>query len=286
MERLPAALLFCLLAAPVLAAAPAESPFEKNRALMERGEYRAAMLGFMDMVIANPEDSQAREHLRLAAEKVVKQEREAALAEKKLFMDEANDSRRLIMTLRAVKEKRAAPWRDILSRTVSLAGNINTVKAGVLAYEQWLEAVPIYSDNKQEFLDGQKKIQAAFYATIKSRYPYLVQGRTTVDSRDLASLTFSEESLNDDASHYVETNQTQKVLEKADKLRRLEKQILEHYAIVENTTELYCRTHYAESMVGFKDVLAFDAFNEEALFFLDQAQKRLSLQAAGQEVKR
>lgn len=282
---LPASLCFLVLGGVAGAAAPEESPFEKNRALMEGGEYRAAMRGFMDMVIANPEDSRAREHLRLAGEKVVKQRREAALAEKKLFMDEAKDSRRLIMTLRAAKEKRSAPWRSILSKTVSLAGNINTVKAGVLAYERWLEATPIYSDNKREFLDGRKRIQAAFYATIKSGYPYLVQGRTAVDSRDLASLTFSEESLNDDAGHYVETNQTQKVLEKADKLRRLERLILEHYGVVEKATELYCRTHYAESMTGFRDVLAFDAFNEEALFFLDQAQKRLDLRAAGQESK-
>lgn len=279
MKRLAFCLIF-LCAAPCGAAAPAESPFEKNRALMERGEYRAAMLGFIDMVLANPEDARARENLRLSGEKVVKQVREAALLEKGKFMDEANDSRRLIMTLRATKEKRSAPWRAALSKAASLAGNINTVKPGVLAYEQWLEATPIYSDNKQEFLDGMKLMKDAFYNTIKGRYPYLVQGRTTVDSRDLASLTFSEESINEDASHYVETNQTQKVLEKADKLQRMERAIMQHYDIVEQATELYCRTHYTESMTGFRDVLAFDAFNEEALFFLDQAQKRSGITPA------
>jgi len=252
---------------------------------MERGEYRAAMLGFMELVMADPENSRAREHLRLAGERVVKKEREAALAEKRRILTEANSSRRLIMTLRAAKEKRSVPWRASLAHAASLAGDINKVKEAVLAFEQWLKGVPVYSDNKKEFLGGIARIKVVFYRTIKSKYPYLVQGRTTVDSRDLASLTFSQESMSESADHYVETNQAQKVLEKADRLRRVERQILWHYRIVEKATELYCRTHYAESMAGFRDVLAFDAFNEEALFFLDQAQKRLGLAAAGNELK-
>ncbi|OGS51917.1 MAG: hypothetical protein A3J79_10815 [Elusimicrobia bacterium RIFOXYB2_FULL_62_6] len=65
----------------------------------------------------------------------------------------------------------------------------------------------------------------------------------------------------------------------------MERNILEHYDVVEKATELYRRTHYEESMTGFRDVLAFDAFNEEALFFLDQAEKRIALQKAGKESK-
>ncbi|MBI4802232.1 MAG: hypothetical protein HY796_06875 [Elusimicrobia bacterium] len=278
--------LICLCAAPCPAGQrQTESLFEKNRALLERGEYRAAMLGFMELVIANPDDSRAREHLRLAGERVVKKEREDALARKKRLLASALDSRRLIMTLRAAKEKRSAPWRASLAHAASLAGSIDTVKEAVLAFEQWLEGVPVYSDNKKEFLGGLARIKETFYRTIKGKYPYLVQGRTTVNSRDLASLTFSQESLSESADHYVETNQTQKVLEKADRLRRIERQILEHYGLAEKATELYRRTHYAESMAGFRKVLGFDAFNEEALFFLDQAQKRLGLAAAGEELK-
>ena len=288
-RQLAAALMF--LAAPVLGAelpaapgrAGPESAANENLELMKNGDYEGAMLGFMDMVIEDPGDGKAREYLKQAGEHLAAQEGRTVLSERKKLLEEAVRYRQMKRDLRVIKRKRSAEWEKFFSGAVALARDADSIKEAVDRYEQWLEMTPVYSDNRKDFTDGMARIKDAFYGTIKGKYPYLVEGRTYADERDLAALSFAQESLADMPERYLDSSQTQDVLNKADKLRHLEAKIAEHYDSIEQAVDLFVRRHYAESLVDFKKVLAFDSRNEEAGSFSEQAQEKLGPERAAEK---
>ncbi len=271
-----AALVLTFCAAPCRAVAyRGEASLKRNAALMKAGDYRGAMIGFLDMVLRDPADSAAGDYLKQAAEGALEQEHRTVAAERGTLLAGSVEARRELDVLDAARDRRISAWKESFFKVRSLASGVDTVREAVLAYERLLAGTPVYLDNSDQFFTMTTEIKAAFYKTIKNRYPYLVEGQTTVDERDLAMLFFAEESAGDVAGRYVRTGQTQSVLDKSERFRRLESEIPRHYDRMEKGCDLYVRGRYAEAIEAFRVVLTFDPRNEEALFFTAHAEQRL-----------
>ena len=270
-----ALLALMLCAATCRAAYRGGDPLRKNAALMRAGDYRGAMLGLLDIVLRDPGDSAAREYLRRATEGALALERRTVAEEREALLAGSVKARREQDALEAARKRRTSSWEKLFSKTRSLASGTDTVREAVLEYERLLAGTPVYLDNRARFLSMTAEIKETFYKTISARYPYLVEGRTFVDERDLATLFFSQESAEDVSARYVQTGQTQGILDKSDRLRRLEREILRHYVDMAKGRDLFIRERYEGAVAAFRYVLAFDPGNEEALFYKARAEREL-----------
>lgn len=276
-----AALALCLAALPPAAwggqprSAGSAAALAGNAALMKAGDYRAAVEGYMDMVIAEPGDRAARAGLREAAARALGAERRLVDAERAALLAGAGRDKRRLDALAARKASRLAGWRNFLSRTRALAARAETVREAVTAYERLLETAPVYSDDREELLAACASVKEVFFGTIRKEFPYLVEGRDHADERDIASLQFSKISSRDESDRYLDTGSTQEVLARADKFRRLERELAAQHGNLVKGLALYARGRLPEALELFEKAIAFDARNEEALFYSGLAREKL-----------
>jgi len=153
------------------------------------------------------------------------------------------------------------------------------MKEAVSAYEALLENAPVNSDNNEQRAAAVVKTKNIFFKTIKKEYPHLVQGRDHIDERDIASLLFSRASMQDDYHRYADSGTTQEALNKADRYRRLERELALQHSNLNKGLNLYSKRRYDEAIGYFEEVLSFDRANEEAFFYWSLSGKRISAAA-------
>lgn len=276
-----------IIAAAATACAAAEAPAARREALKEAqqllraGSYRAAVPRLMDLVAADPSDADARAALDRAASLAAADELRAAAYEKEELLAGAENDMRRLETMRRACARRLEAWRRALSRVCSLAGDPDTVRDAVNAYEKLLASAPVYTYDREELAAACAKVKDVFYRTIKKEYPYLVEGREHADERDIASLMFARASTQDDYGRYNDTGATQNVLDKADRLRSLERAAFQQQANLVKAVDLYGRRRYSESSELLEDVLAFDHSNEEALFYWGLSRSKIRVPEDG-----
>jgi hypothetical protein len=274
------AALGLLAAAPAFAAgADRAAALRAAAALEQAGDYRGAVLGYMDMVIADPSDEGARAGLRAAAAQVQLLERQAASVEREILLSGAGRDRRRTLAMRAAGEKRLRAWKKNFSKACSLASDADTVKEAVSAYERLLAAAPVYSFDGGYLTEAAARIKGVFFKTIKREFPYLLEGRDYADERDLASLMFARASVQDDTERYVNTGAAQDVLNRADRLRRLERDLAAQHRNLEKGIAMYERDRYADALKYFDEILAFDRRNEEVLLYSAAAKEKIAAEA-------
>jgi len=88
-----------------------------------------------------------------------------------------------------------------------------------------------------------------------------------IDERDIASLLFYRASTQDDYQRYTDTGGTQEALNKAERFRRLERELGVQYSNLNKGIALYSKRRYGEAIEFFDEVLSFDRDNEEALYY-------------------
>jgi len=269
-----AGLLLACAAAGLAAAQPAVQAVERSGA--------QGLPELIDKVLANPSDAEARERLKNAAELAAGKEKKAMAAEKAGLLAGAKLDREKTLEMRASKEKRMRAWRRAYAKVCSLASDVDEIREAASSYEALLESSPVYSDNRPELAAASEKIKEIFYKTIKSEYPHLVEGRERIDERDIASLLFYRASTLDDSGRYTDTGSTQEALRKAERYRRLERQLGLQYSNLTNGIIFYSKRHYEEALALFDEVLAFDRENEEALYYWGLATQKIN-PAAGAE---
>ena len=271
------ALNLALYAAPSCAAQyRGIDSMNRNAALMKAGDYRGAMIGFLDMVLRDPGDSDARECLKLAAEGALKLERRTIAAERSSLLAGSIQAKRELYALDAARKKRTSAWKKIFLKARSLASGPNTLREAVLMHERLLLVTPVYLNNRAQFLSMNAEIKERLYKTIKGKYPNIAPERNSINERDLAMYFFSQESIEDVDARYLQTGQTQDILDKSSSMRLLERKILKHYDSLEKGWALYIKGRYADAAASFSDVLGFDPSNEEALFYMACAKLKLS----------
>ena len=262
---------------PVSALAAGEAARKTALSRTAADDSRAGILRLMDRVIADPSDEQARKELRLATGLAVEKERRAASEERAALLAGAGLDRGRIMAMRASKKKRLDAWNDDFLKACALASGADTVKEAVAAYENLLETFPVYSDNRAYLLASGAKIKGIFYKVIKETYPYLVAGRDTVDERTLAALQFSRVAALQEFGGRPDTTAAERELKKAERLRRLERELVLKHENIKAAMDLYEIKRYADSLKNFDQALSYDRNNEEALFYRALARKKAGL---------
>ena len=207
----------------------------------------------------------------------MEKERRAASEERAALLAGAGLDRGRIMAMRASKKKRLDAWNDDFLKACALASGADTVKEAVAAYENLLETFPVYSDNRAYLLASGAKIKGIFYKVIKETYPYLVAGRDTVDERTLAALQFSRVAALQEFGGRPDTTAAERELKKAERLRRLERELVLKHENIKAAMDLYEIKRYADSLKNFDQALSYDRNNEEALFYRALARKKAGL---------
>lgn len=231
------------------------------------GEGKSGVAPLIDKVLSDPADASARTALRGAAEEGEARRKAAAAAERRELMAGAARDKQALESLRALKTARLNAWEEEFSKVCSLASAGATAGQAVAAYERLMDSAPVYSDNRERLREAGERIKAIFYATIRREFPYIVQGRTRTDERDIAALLFTRASVHDDNARYLDTGSTQQILDMAARLRRREGDLGRQYENLTAARDLYAKKQYKPALELFGKVLAFDGGNEEAIFF-------------------
>jgi len=277
----PLRLVLLLAALQPAAAQPAEkggdSVVKAAVSRVSAEESRVTIQKLMDRVLADPADEEARKELRSAMVLAVGKERRASAAERQALLAGAGLDRGKILAMRAAKQKRLDAWNKAFLKACGLASGEDTVKEAVAAYESLLETFPVYSDNRAYLLASELRIKGIFYAVVKKAYPYLVAGRDTVDERTLAALQFSRVARLQEFGGHPDTTAAERELKKAERFRRLEKELGLKHENIKTAMDLYEIKRYADSLKNFDLALSYDRSNEEALFYRALARKKAGL---------
>ncbi len=261
---------------PARASYVSELKFQESLKAFKNGDYKDAMLGFMDVVVAEPENGLARNYLSEAGRRVLgTEDRNVQLRRKELLYGAETMKNRLISLERA-KETRLREWDRLFSRAKDLAGDADSLLEAVSAYETFVRGTPVYAELRGEFFRKDKIIRGAFYGTIKNRYPEMVRGGTGIDEADLGGVFFARETLNDPSYRYVNTRRTESILAKSSRIKRLRGRVS---ALLDDETralDLYSRGKFAEADLLFGKIMRADAANEEAAFYSELAAGRVA----------
>jgi hypothetical protein len=231
------------------------------------GEARREVTPLLDKVLAAPGDKAARAGLREAAARAEAERRAEAAGERAALRAAAAKDKENLDRLKALKAARMNGWEKEFARVCALASSGGTAGQAVADYERLMDSAPVYSDNRERLREADGKLKGIFYATIRREFPYLVQGRTWTDERDIAALMFTRASVRDEDTRYLDTGITQQVLDIAARLRRRETELGRQYENLKEGRELYAKRRHREALELFDKVLAFDSGNEEAQFF-------------------
>jgi tetratricopeptide (TPR) repeat protein len=252
--------------------------FQENLNKLKEGDYKRAMLGFMDIVLIDPNNAMAVEYLKKAGTLSINEETFRLQKEYKETIGQARSVKEKLNQLKKVKTKRLNKWNKLFSNTCNLAGNPDTIMVALRSYEDFLNKTPVYSDGRKEFQKYVQEIKKNLYQTLKSKYPVWVGTPKTVDERDLATVFFARETASDFSYRYVYSGTVQEILDTAYKIKFIENKILSLFQVAEESFEFYMRTRYEKSIKSWTEVIRFDLNNEEALFYVDLAKKRLGIQ--------
>lgn len=258
--------IFCSLFSPVHA-----SLFQDSVQRYEAGDYKAAMLGFMDVVLGEPENASARDYLRRTGAELLRKDENLARERGRKLLEEARLVKNRKDEFRKAAAKRLKTWRELHETAKSRASNPDTVREAVLAYENFLKNAPVYSDGYPEFQSALRELKERFHRTIKDKYPHLIGNRSALDERDLAAFFFVRESASEFSYRHAYSNQPQAILDKAAAIRRAEIETGKAYLNARKAQQAYSSGRYQEAVDLWGEVLAVDHANEEARMYLDFA---------------
>jgi len=267
----PAAALAALLLAP--AGLPAET-------VKSAAAERAELVRQIDRVLANPASDAAKVALESSVGRAAAAGKAEAGAEGAEVRAGAETALARLPELGAAKAERVREWEGNFSRACSLASGAATVRRAVDEYERLLASFPVYSDTAELLRRSVGKIRGIFYSTIKKTYPYLAEGRTTADSRMLASLQFARSAAQQsETGGGTMSRVAERELRRADQLKRLEEEVTGKQESMTAGLALFRRRRWAEAGKNFDAVLAFDRANEEALYYKGLARSRAAAES-------
>ena len=262
----------CLLqAGSVRALSPAPAGFGRSVALFNAGRYREAMLGFMDAVVENPRDGRAMEYLKKTGARLLEEEEKTSGLKRQELLLGAEAARDKLEKYKKCRVERIAGWKLQVSRVMELASTPDNMKEAVVGYESLLLSAPVYSDGGRGYSAAAGSIKEVFYKTIKDNYPGLIDGKTTVDVRDLAAAAFINGASADTRGSGAHLRRTQAILDEADRISHLEASLDSLFRGAAEAVRLHSAGKYGEAAPLWKELLKFDDRNEEALLYLELA---------------
>lgn len=137
---------------PIFAVAfQTERTYHDSLAALKAGRHQRAMEGFMEVLLENPKDAEARSRLREAALKLLEDERAAMDRERREILEEALSLKRYAAEIPRRRQSRLEAWRRLIARTLDLASRADTLPQALRTYDAALQRTPVHPGMLEEF---------------------------------------------------------------------------------------------------------------------------------------
>jgi len=263
---------------------PIKEKFEESKKYFESGDYEKAMFGFMDIILEEPENKEAIKYIKKCGLTILDREKEENKRKAREILSDAIATKKELDRLDKEKKKQIKKMQKLFDTTYNYAEDIDKINDALIYYENFLKEVPIYSDGLERFLTSIKAIKEAFYTSIRKKYPFFISGKNYVDERDIATVYFIRDAMNEFSIRQIDPLLTEKILKRAEIIKNKEEEIISLYKTAENAWELYSRDLYSESIPLWEKIIKYNKENEEAKTYLSFAKKHLMQKEKKKEV--
>ena len=268
--------LLPVFAPPARASYISEIKFQESLEAYKKGDYKNAMLGFMDVVVVEPKNDLARNYLKESGRKILESEAKSIQLRSKNILADSETMKKRLDSLNASKAVKIREWDGAFSRVKSLAGDADSLREAVSAYEEFVRKTPVYAELLPVFSEREEIIRSAFYAAIKGRYPEMVKDKTSIDEADLAVVFIEREAVNEFSYRHVNTGQTESILAKSSQIKSLLTGVSALFDSETRALELYSGGKFAQADALFRKVLKARGANEEAVFYSGLVTERVA----------
>ncbi len=262
---------------PARASYLAEVTYQESLRAYEEGDYKKAMLGFMDVVLEEPTNDLATEYLQRAGRRVLETEERNVQLQRKELLRSAEKIKIRLDGLAKAKALKLREWDESFFSVQRLAGSADTLQEAVLAYEEFVRKTPIYAEVQDEFAGREENVRRVFYETIKAGYPEMVRGTRRLDDATLAGVFLSREVLKGVSSKYINGGQTEGMLAKSSEIRQLRTDV----AVLLNdeafALDMYSAGKFEQAGALFSKILKACGVNEEAAFYSELVAERTAV---------
>jgi len=254
-------------AAPARASYASEMKFQENLQAFKRGDYKNAMLGFMDIVIEDPKNDLAVKYLRESGLRVLEIERGDIQRRREELLRGAKMMKTRLDSLEKVKEEKILEWNKAFLRVKKLAEDPDSLRKVFPAYADFVSKTPIYAERQAELYEKERIIREILVKTVKNSAPDIVIVGSGVDDVNLAGMF---------ASRFVLKGVlAESVLAELLRIKDMRGRISELFEYETRAFDLYARGRVEEADVFFRRVLKVDTGNAEAAFYSNIASERI-----------
>ncbi len=245
-----------------------EMKFQENLQAFKRGDYKNAMLGFMDIVIEDPKNDLAGKYLRESGLKVLEIENGNIQRRREELLRGAKMMKKQLDSLEKVKEEKILEWDKVFLRVKKLAEDPDSLRKVFPAYADFVGKTPIYAGKQTELYEKEQIIREILVKTVKKSAPDIVIIGTGVDDASLAGMF---------ASRFVLKGVlAESVLAELLRIKDMRGRISALFEYETRALDLYGRGRVEEADVLFRRVLKVDTGNVEAAFYSNIASERLT----------
>ena len=282
-------------AAPAHASYGSELKFQESLQAFKSGDYKNAMLGFMDVVVAEPQNDLARNYLKESGRKVLEREDENVQLRRKELLNGAEIMKKRLNSLNELKTTKILEWESAFLRATSLAGSTDSLLEAVSAYEAFMRKTPIYAEMQDEFIKKDEIIRKTFYKAINDKYPDIARAGDSVADADPGGTFFTREILNIFSYKQINSGRTESVLAELSRIKNIRSEITILFNYEIRALALYSNGKFGEANMLFRKVLAVKTCagaatrsysrqaacgeNEEAAFYSGLAAERTAAAA-------
>ncbi len=245
-----------------------EMKFQENLQAFKRGDYKDAMLGFMDIVIEDPKNDLAGKYLRESGLRLLEIENGSIQRRREELLRGAKMMKTRLDSLEKVKEEKLLEWNKVFLRVKKLAEDPDSLRKVFPAYADFVSKTPIYAEKQAELYEREKIIREIIVKTVKNSAPDIVISGTGLDDANLAGMF---------ASRFVLKGVlAESVLAELLTIKDMRGRISALFEYETRAFDLYARGRVEEADVLFRRVLKVDTGNVEAAFYSNMASERLT----------
>ncbi len=256
-----------VFAAPARASYAYEMKFQESLQAFKRGDYKSAMLGFMDIVIEDPKNDLAGKYLRESGLRVLELENGKIQRRREELLRGAKKMKKRLDSLEKVKEEKILEWNKAFLRVKKLAEDPDSLRKVFPAYADFVKKTPIYAERQAELYEKERIIREILVKTVKNSAPDLVISGTGIADSDLAVM-FS--------SRFVFKGvMAESVLAELSRIKDMRGRISALFEYETRALDLYARGRVEEADALFRRVLKVDTGNVEAAFYSNIASERI-----------
>lgn len=270
-ECLPVIALLLFLPAGAAAAnfGGAEGTYHESLAAFKLGRYRQALEGFMDVLIDEPDNPEARARMRETAQELLRIERLDVERERENTLAEIHQLNTGLSELREKKRSETQAWKALMEAALKLAQDPGTIEQAVIAYETAVSRFPVYSTEAMALA----RARADFQGRLAAAFPQLglepARGPKVYTGQFLRLLWHAKEISEQVGLYVLRPESSDKTRdERAETIDRLEMRKELAVELSEKAFSRYKAGVYDEAAALWRQALGSEAHNPQARYYL------------------